>query len=325
MDIIESVASTPINKRDTFFDSAKTILMYLVVFAHCIIYLIGGEKNYDTCDLIVYNFLVLILMPLFTFISGYFYNAENSIRKSCLGLFSAFLLFHIIGFIISPPSSMQELITPVHVIWYLLSLCYWRAIVHVMNMYIKRKWIWLVLSLFFMIIAGYIPISREFSFQRTFAYFPFFILGNMMRGTDFTGWVKRQNKYMCGIILLSFIIVLFFYHPYSKWLLSGWSSFYQYPCTLILAPFVKIMWLLLAAIIGIAFLCLIPDIKILSSQGSKTLTVYLLHSYPILMMARMGVRIDNIFYLIVISLVIYFVTNYMHNFKVVRWITCPLK
>lgn len=58
--------------------------------------------------------------------------------------------------------------------------------------YLKPQWI----------AAGYIPISKELSFQRTFAYFPFFVSGNMMRGTDFAGWAKRQNKYLCGIILL---------------------------------------------------------------------------------------------------------------------------
>ena len=324
MDIIERISSTPINKRDTFLDSVKTVLIYLVVFSHCIIRL-GGVNNHDSIDLMLYNFLVLILMPLFTFVSGYFYNPEKSIRKSCLGIFSVFLLFHIIGNIISPPHSIQAFITPVQVIWYLLSLCYWRSIIHVLSIYIRKMWIWLVLSLALMIVAGYIPISREFSFQRTFAFFPFFVLGNLMRGTDFVGWVKRQNKYLCGIILLSYIVVLIFYHPYSRWLLYGWSSFYQYPCTLILAPFVKILWLLLACIIGTAFLCVIPDVKILSSQGSKTLTVYLFHIYPICLMEKMGVHIDNLFILIVLSFVIYFVTIYIHNYKVVHWMTCPLK
>jgi hypothetical protein len=220
---------------------------------------------------------------------------------------------------------MPDLFTPAQVIWYLLSLCYWKVIIHVLNRFMKEKWIWFVLSLVLMIIAGYVPISKELSFQRTFAFFPFFVLGNMMRGTAFVSWLKRQNKCLYGMILLSFIIVLIFYHPYSQWLLYGWCSFYQYHCSLILAPFVKLLWFLLAGIMGIAFLCIIPDVKILSSQGSKSLTVYLFHIYPISIMQKMGVHIDNIFYLIVLSVLIYIVMNYMHNFKVVRWMTCPLK
>lgn len=312
-------------QRDSWFDSVKTVLMFGVVFIHCISHLGGGLKNHDTCDLIIFNFLLLFLMPVFTFVSGYFYNPENSMRKSCLGLFSAFILFNMIGNIMSPPRSIQDLITPVQVIWYLLSLCYWRAMIHALNIYIKDKRIWLVLSVVLMFVAGFIPISRELSFQRTFAFFPFFVLGNMMRGTNFVSWVKRQNKYLCGIILLSLIIVLFFYHPSGQWLLHGWSSFYQYHCSLALAPLVKLLWLLVAGIIGLAFLCIIPDFKLFSSQGSKTLTVYLFHIYPICIIEKMGVHIDNIVYVGALSLLIYIVINYMHNFKIVRWMTCPLK
>lgn len=314
----------PSGQRETWLDSVKTALMFSVVLIHCLTRL-GGVKEQDDCDLIAYNFLLLFTIPLFTFVSGYFYNPDNSIRKSCLGIFSAFILFNTIGNIISPPRSVQDFITPVQVVWYLLSLCYWRAMIHALNIFVKKKWIWLVLSLILMIVAGYIPISREFSFQRTFAFFPFFVLGNMMRGTVFFSWAKSQNKYLCRIILLSFIIVLFFYHPNGQWLFHGWNSFYRYHCTLSLAPFVKLLWLVFVCIIGFAVLRLIPDNKILSSQGTKTLTVYLFHIYPISIMEKMGVHIDGVFYIIVLSLLIYLVTNYMHNFKVVRWMTRPLK
>ena len=311
--------------RDTYLDSVKTALIYGVVLDHCILRLGGVEKNQASSDyvLIAFNFLIIILMPLFVLVSGYFSNPDKSIRKSCLGLFSAFVLFQIIWRIISPPSSIQSFLSPAQTLWYLLSLCYWRVIVHEMNKYIKKKWIWLVMSLVLMIIAGYVPLSREFSFQRTFAFFPFFVLGNMMRGTEFFSWVKRQNKYLCGTILLTFIIVLYFYHPYSNWLNSGLNSFYAYHCDLVLAPFVKIMWFILAVIIGTAFLSVIPDIKILSSQGSKTLTIYLFHMFPIIFMEKMGVHIDNLFVLIAIAMAIYLITNYMHRFRIVRWMTCP--
>jgi fucose 4-O-acetylase-like acetyltransferase len=311
-------------KRDTYLDSVKTALIYGVILTHCIMRL-GGVKNHDSTDLIAFDFLSLILMPLFVMVSGYFSNPDKSIRKSCLGIFSAFVLFQVIWRIMSPPGSLHALLSPAPTLWYLLSLCYWRVFIHEMNKYIKKKWIWLALSLVIMIIAGFIPLSKECSFQRTFAFFPFFILGNMMRGTDGVSWVKRQNKYLCGMILLSFMIVLFFYHPYSQWLTFGFNSFYAYHCDFALAPFVKIGWFLLAVFIGTAFLCVIPDTKLLSSQGDKTLTVYLFHMFPIVFMEKMGVHIDHILISMVLAMVIYLVTNYMHSFRIVRWMTCPFK
>lgn len=230
-------------------------LIYGVILFHCIMRL----GNHNSTDVIAIDFLSLILMPLFVMVSGYFSNPDKSVRKSCLGIFSAFILFQIIWRIMSPPSSLKALQSPAPTLWYLLSLCFWRVFIHEMNKYIKKKWIWLALSLVIMIIAGFIPLSRECSFQRTFALFPFFVLGNMMRGTDVVCWMKSQNKYLCGMILLAFMMALFFHHPNYYWLNSGLSSFYAYHCDFALAPFVKIGWFLLALFIGTVCLCLIPD------------------------------------------------------------------
>ena len=262
--------------RDTYLDSVKTVLIYGVILTHCIMRL-GGVRNHDLTDIIAFDFLTLIIIPLFVFVSGYFSNPDKSVRKSCLGIFSAFILFQIIWRIMSPPSSLKALLSPAPTLWYLLSLCFWRVFIHEMNKYIKKKWILLALSFVIMIIAGFIPLSRECSFQRTFAFFPLFVLGNMMRGTDVVSWMKAQNKYLSGMILLAFMMALFFHHPNYYWLNSGLSSFYAYHCDFALAPFVKIGWFLLALFIGTVCLCLIPDSKILSSQGDKTLTVYLFH------------------------------------------------
>ncbi len=67
---------------------------------------------------------------------------------------------------------------------------------------------------------------------------------------------------------------------------------------MIFAPLVKILWFISATIIGFAFLCVIPDIKIFSTQGNKTLTIYLIHFFPIYFLQEMGLRTNNLFYLI---------------------------
>lgn len=313
-------------KRDTYLDSVKTILIYMVVLAHCLTRL-GGVKEYSASEsvLIFFSFINLIVMPLFSLVSGYFSNPDKSIWKSCVELFLIFALFQIVWTLINPPSSIHKLLSPAVTLWYLLSLCMWRAIIHYLNLVTKKKWIWLVLSLVLMNVAGFVPLTTEFSFQRTFSFLPFFILGTMMRKFEYAKWLNMKNKCLCGIVLVSFILFLLNYHPYSQWLLHGSNSFYRYHCALIFAPFVKILWMLSATIIGFAFLCVIPDSKLFSSQGNKTLTIYLFHFFPIYLLQEMGFRTNNPFYLIVLSLLIYIFTNLIHSFRFVRLIVSPLQ
>ncbi len=143
-------------------------------------------------------------MPLFSLVSGYFSSPEKPISKNCAGLFSTFVIFHIVWTLINPPSSIHKLLSPAVTLWYLFSLCVWRAIVYYLNLVNKKTWIWFVLSLVLMIVAGFIPLTSEFSFQRIFSFFPFFILGTMMQKIEYSKWLNTKNKCLCGIVLLSF-------------------------------------------------------------------------------------------------------------------------
>ncbi len=264
-------------------------------------------------------------MPLFSLVSGYFSNPEKSICKSCAGILSTFVLFQIVWALINPPSSIHKILSPAVTLWYLLSLCTWRLMNYYLNLLTKKKWIWLILSLVLMIVAGFVPLTTEFSFQRTFSFFPFFIIGAMMRKSEYDKWLNMKNKFLCGIVLVSFILFLLDYHPYSQWLLYGSNSFYNYHCAMIYAPLVKSLWLLSATIIGLAFLCVIPDTKIFSLQGNKTLTIYLFHFFPIYFLQEVGFRTNNLLILIGLSLLIYFITNIIDSFRFVQLLLHPLK
>lgn len=313
-------------ERDTYLDSVKTILIYSVVLIHCLTRLGGVKENVASESVhIVFSFTNLITMPLFSLVSGYFSNPEKTPLNSCIGLFSTFVIFQIVWTLIDPPNSIYQLLSPAVTLWYLLSLCMWRVIIFYLNLITKNRRYWFVLSLVFMIVAGLVPLTREFSFQRTFSFFPFFILGIMMQKIEYAKWLNTKNKYLCGIVLASFVLILLNYHPDCPWLLYGRDSFYRFHCALIAAPFVKILWFILATIIGFAFLCVIPDTKILSSQGNKTLTIYLFHFFPIYFLQEIGFRTNNLFYLIGLSLLIYFATNLLDSFRLVRWLVQPYK
>lgn len=90
-------------ERDTFLDSLKTILIFLVVFGHCLVRLGGDNALINTAFQVVYWFH----MPLFVIISGYLFRPEKSFKESCLGLFSSFVLFEFIWIIIDHPHSFR--------------------------------------------------------------------------------------------------------------------------------------------------------------------------------------------------------------------------
>lgn len=88
--------------RDTYLDSVKAVLIFFVILGHCITRI--GENT--ECITLFFNVIYSFHMPLFVFISGFFFNSNkdrSSIIKNCMELFSAYLLFQLIWTIIRPP------------------------------------------------------------------------------------------------------------------------------------------------------------------------------------------------------------------------------
>lgn len=307
-------------KRDTYLDSTKTILVFLVIFVHCINRLGGGDLLINTAR----QMAIFVDMPLFVFISGYFTRLDKSIRDNCIGIFSSFVLFQIIWTIINPPHSIRDMLSPAITLWYLLSLCYWRIMIKTLNRITKNKMIWFVGSLVMIIVAGFVPLSTEFSFQRTFSFFPFFVLGNMVRGTNVINKIRGINKILATTLLLLVGAVMYYLHPNLLWLLHGKRPFFDYPTLLALGPFVKLVWLICVSILSILFMAIVPDISLLAKEGKKTLTVYLFHYFPIYFLYRVGFQTNNFLLIIFISLSIYLFTSIIHNYKIIRKMTCPV-
>lgn len=161
-----------LNKRDYLFDNLKSLLIFLVVFGHCI------EKYiYDSNILkVLYFFIYTFHMPLFIFISGYFSKNIKKCSKNALNnLLIPYILFSITWsiFIYTLEGKFTfSLVTPSWTLWYLLSLFYWRISLKYL---VKIKYI-IPISVLVSLYIGTIGI-REYSFSRTFAFLPFFLLG----------------------------------------------------------------------------------------------------------------------------------------------------
>ena len=265
-------------------------------------------------------------MPLFVFVSGYFFNpnkGRSSIIKNCMELFSTFLLFQIIWTIIRPPHSLNSLLSPAVTLWYLLCLVYWKLILFFIRDWISEKLLIAVLML--SVMAGFIPLGTQLSFQRFFTFFPFFIAGNLLRGHTLSSIKFVFNKWVAISLLIVIIGGLTFIDTQWKWLLFGDCSYYGFPCSLTKAVFFRLGYYVFASFLSIIVLTLIPDCRFLAEIGNKTMTIYLFHFFPIWILTLLGVKTSNVILLILISLAILLVTIVLDRIPLIKWMTKPVK
>ncbi len=173
------------DKRDIRIDSIKGLLILLVVIGHQIEPFIQGSRLTHAIFLLIYSFH----MPLFVMISGYLTNPSPDSRKFWRGeliLFEALVVFQTIRCLLTTMYfgfSPSMLITPEWTLWYLLSLIFWRLFLFVACRVGQIRKVLLILlgaSVILAIAFGFIPVGTEFSFQRTFYFFPFFVAGALL-------------------------------------------------------------------------------------------------------------------------------------------------
>ena len=278
-------------ERDTYLDSAKAVLIFFVILGHCITRL--GENS--ECITLLFNLIYSFHMPLFVFVSGYFFNpnkGRSSIIRNCIELFSTYLLFQLIWNIIRPPHSLSSVLSPAVTLWYLLCLVYWKLILLFAKNWIDAKLLICVVLL--SILVGFVPIGTQLSFQRLFTFFPFFVAGNLLRGRLLVKIKDFLKKWVSIGLLIAVIVGLSFIDTQWKWLLFGDCSYYDFPCRLVVAPLFRFGYYVFASFLSVLIMALIPDRRILASIGTKTMTIYLFHFFPIGGLKLLGIKTDSI-------------------------------
>lgn len=121
--------------RDERIDSVKYWLIILVILGH----VIEKQKfpDNDVCATTLLKWIYIFHMPLFIFISGYFTRKKNPINlisgiwKLLEPLIIIQLIVRIPEFIQKETFSFRELLTPWWLLWYMLSLIYWRLLIQI--------------------------------------------------------------------------------------------------------------------------------------------------------------------------------------------------
>lgn len=202
----------PTNRNENI-DSLKCCLMILVIAGH--VFAQSQFAKTSGCTE-VWHWIYMFHMPLFIFISGYLSQKKDSKQfiTACWKLIEPLLLFQIIirgyEFVTLGTISIRNMLTPWWVLWYLLSLFYWRIMLQVLpNKILEKKKLIMISTFAISLAAGFFPFNRFLSLQRTFAFMPFFFLGYSMKGKNLF-LAPKYKLWSALFLVLTTMLPIFF-------------------------------------------------------------------------------------------------------------------
>lgn len=272
-----------LKNRDGRIDSLKGFLIILVVWGHTISDYGNGSLNEAT-----YIFIYLFHMPLFVFISGLFTRNRSSMsdfwKRDIIKLAIPFVIFQAVSIILALVIYKMKmwnsmLITPYWVLWYLLSLMWWRMIVHYLSSFLlHRPVLCLIVSILLSLVSGIIPYGKILALQKTLAFLPFFLYGyyvghGKMRFPKVTFIIRSFSVLLIGGMM---VFIADNFHAIRSLLWDMLADSYG----LNLIP-VKIVMFFISSVLSISFFFLISENRLLALIGRDSLFYYLYHAVVI--------------------------------------------
>jgi len=262
--------------RNIHFDSLKFILIFLVVFGHSMEYL-GDESKITNA---MYSFIYTFHMPLFVFISGYFTNVSKAYSSS-LKILEVFIVLQLFSSFLDNGITLLSMLIPKWTLWYLVSLSFWRLLIGVLNKYIiSNKFLAIAITILMALLVGFIPIQNGLSFQRTFYFMPFFILGYICKHT---GWYEKARAIGINVALtiLSIAFILLYVNGTNIGKVFYGTTLYNLNNNIPIQILSKALMLLVSFMTSVCVVNCIPKLNNLSKYGAITLFIYAYHTYVI--------------------------------------------
>ncbi|WP_445488603.1 acyltransferase family protein [Niallia sp. 03133] len=270
-------------QREYYFDNAKFLLIFFVVFGHFIQSFIKESNSIYALYKVIYTFH----MPAFILISGFFAKGiyqQGYIQKYAKKLILPYIIFQLIYsvfyyFLYGKSTFNVEPLNPHWSLWFLISLFFWNMM---LLLFAKIKPVFgLVIALLLGLSVGFVDWTTSYlSLTRTFVFFPLFLIGFYMKKEHFI-WIRTKKARLTAIT--TFIIVFIgFYHAPSinyQWLFGSksYSSLAEDPFQ---AIFIRLFFYVLSCMMIYCFFACVPNKQYFFTKlGKNTLYVYLLHGF----------------------------------------------
>lgn len=167
--------------------------------------------------------------------------------------------------------SFKRLLQPSFALWYILSLIFWRLMLqYIPNGVIAKKSLLISLSFIVSIAIGFIPVNTAMSFQRTFAYWPFFLIGFYIKQANAIGKIRKLNHPMAWLLLVTTLVGVFHFVP----IMYCNHSYTIMPNDIL----TRCLQLFIACILCFTILIVCREkVPCFTELGKYTLLIYLLH------------------------------------------------
>lgn len=268
-------------QREAYFDNAKVLLIFLVVFGHMIQPFIEGSQGMNTLYMWIYTFH----MPAFIFLSGFFAKGSGNkkyILKLCKKLIIPYIIFQLIYtafyFFIGKDGWQAGIFYPQWSLWFLFSLFSW----HILLVVFKKIPVMLSISssIALGLLVGFFgDVGHTLSLSRTFVFFPFFLTGYWVTKNQFM-WLKNRSVKIFSVATMITVAVLIYIAPdfNSGWLLA--SKSYGALGLPEFGVFARFLVYVSSALMAISVLVWVPRKEnFMTHLGARTLYVYLLHGF----------------------------------------------
>ncbi len=195
IEVIPTARELQKGQRSPYWDNIKGILIFLVVFAHCLY----GLTEKDLISAIVKG-VYFFHMPAFVFVSGYFSKRGSAHSgKAYLRLVAAYGIITI-PFIVRAMINGDALylLRPYFSAWYLLAVMGWRLIAPCFE---KVRGI-LPLCILFSLLVGFWPDAggqKVLAVNKIVTFLPFFMAGYLLPENDVEVFRKKPSRYIVGM------------------------------------------------------------------------------------------------------------------------------
>lgn len=278
-----------INKmeRDKFWDSLKFILISFVVYGH-MIEIFAPDGSYNRA---MYNFIYTFHMGFFLFISGRFSQVKDrkKYRKGIILLIETYIVFQIIRcfkviMIGNTLNYVSGVIFPKGTMWYIGYLIMYRSFIYFTPQRIREHQcvIMILISFLLALFWGFVPVR---TFQKLFAFFPYFLLGYYSIKIDIKSRIMRLPVYdaFAGIVIIFFLFYFLLNFDIGYIIYCHVSFFGDYTQ---ISPFYLFIFrglvYISAIIISIFIMRIALSYDVFPQLGKKTLFIYMYHSFIVL-------------------------------------------
>lgn len=284
------------DNRIYFYDNMKFILIIFVVMGH----LFDNYVTFSNLSKSIYVFIYSFHMPLFIFISGLFHKHERITEKVVSFIVIGFvmkMIFFLEKLILFDQNPTFTLLSDFDVPWYMFVLAFYILITYLLRN-IDKKFI-LYSSLLLSIFVGYDNSINDFLYlSRSIVFYPFYILGQIIKKEDVLALNQNKSLKICGFIIFLAWFFLCVWDVDQIYLLR--SLFTGKNPYSIQSVFVKYGFLyrmlcyMISIIIGLSLICIIPKRKIfiISEYGKRTFQIYFWHQIIILFLVWM--HLENV-------------------------------